>query len=308
MLNKTNKSILFFAILLQILFVGNAFCDMEVTSLHATTHEIAPSGPYNLTLIEMAWSVPNGYTKGQISKFVYIFTSSHAGDLTTASEIMAYTDYNENEDFINPDDFPGDSFSIKIPIEDFFDNAHLQYWFHVAAIGTGFPVPNGDTVHVGAYQIDIEAPTNPYIKETNDATSTDKSEITLKMSASKGDGGVFCVRYWFVNYGQKPTVCSEKNDFPFETTEELPEYDQGPYPKNYIVMAEFEDKAGNIGTTASYQIQYAPDSGKDAGSQTTTAKSIPTLNEWGTIFLFMLLVLSSVFVLKRRRCISDTIY
>ena len=277
MFNIKTKYIIVFLITFNIFFVEKAFSIMEVKFLHSNTHETIPGGPYNLTQIEMEWTMPDGYTKTQISKFVYAFAQSNAANLTTAAEIISYTGYNQDEDYIVPDDFPGDTFSIIIDIDDFFNENNNQYWFYVAAIGTGFPATNGNSVNCGAYQIDIIPPTNPYIQEINNNTTTNNPEITLLMSASKGVGGVFCVRYWFAGYSQKPTICSE-NDFPFEIKEELPDNDQGTYPKEYIIMAEFEDEAGNKSTTASYQIQYDPDI--DVIQNIKIMKKVPTLSEW----------------------------
>jgi len=279
---KHSIIILISTFLISILCFNTARGTMAASNLHSTTHELAPGGPYPFTQIEMEWSLPEGYSKSQISSFYYVFTSSNTDDLTTATEIMAYTG-NEQAD---PDDYMNNTFTISKSVYDFIDENFVQYWFHIAAVGIGFPPASGDSVHLGPFQIDIYPPKNPYIKEINESTITSDSDITISMSASTGLGGVNCVRYWFLNQA-KPIHCSEKEFFPFVTSVELPDFNQGDYPKTYTVMAEFEDKAGNKSSTTSYQIQYNPESTEDTN---LVKKNIPALTKWG-IFIFLIIIL-----------------
>jgi len=279
------------------IFMGQAFCNLEVTSLHV---DGMTEGEYynNYTEVTLLWGMPDGYTKGQISKFVCLCTTNEASDLTTAGEIISYTGYNEDND-VDPADIVGDTFSTVINLEDIINEANFSFYFYVAAIKSGqppSPANYGVSDHVGAYYIDNYSPINPYIKEVNDETIVSDSEVTFSMSASD-IGGLDCVRYWFLNYGNKPTNCLGALDdvnFPYTKSLELPDYEIGPYPKTYVIMAEFQDNAGNKSATTSYQIQYMPDI-----QASPVITGIPTLSEWGILIFLGIILLSSFILLKR---------
>ena len=209
---------------LMILF--NATCAIAgslgaVQNIHAVSgHEI--NRPTQETIIEMIWSLPDGYTQSGIEGYYYSFDTLSEEEFGSFNEentfdlelIRNQTAISEDYSTLNPDD--------------------LYVYFHVAAVALNEeeePI-YGTTQTVGPLRIDIIAPKNVWVSALEE-TSSRSIELSLGAESTNIEIYISNLGYGESGNGWEPFV-SSKN---WIITE-------GEGEKSIYV--EFRDDAGNI--------------------------------------------------------------
>ncbi|KPA18403.1 conserved hypothetical protein, membrane [Candidatus Magnetomorum sp. HK-1] len=192
-----------------------------VQNIHAVSgHEV--NRPSQETIIEMVWSLPDGYTQGSIEGYYYRFDTLSEEDTESFSEINTLDlELIKNQTAISED------YESLIPDD-------LYVYFHVAAVALDEEEEPifGSTQTVGPLRIDITAPKNVWVIAPEETASrniilnfgSETSNIELYISnLSYGESG----SGWIPFVSSKDWIISE-----------------GEGEKSIYV--EFRDDAGNI--------------------------------------------------------------
>jgi hypothetical protein len=201
-----------------------------VIDIHAITgHEI--NRPSQETIIEMVWSLPEGYTQGSIEGYYCLFDSMSDTEFEDFNQINTIgmellrnqTAISQNYASVEPDD--------------------LYIFFHIAAVSLDEedePLIS-PTETIGPFRIDITAPKNVWVSGPEETTSRN---VELKFGSESSNIELYIsnIEYGQFGSGWIPFVISK--DWVLSEGEGLKS-----------IYVEFRDDAGNIAkaaTTISY--------------------------------------------------------
>jgi len=212
--------------------------------------------------IRMEWGYPDGYDSNTINGFYVLFNQQ---------ESYTFTQLNTTGMTLRTSLF-------TVSTDDYSNSDSIAYYFHIAARDKVFPISNiGATSSYGPMRIDNVEPVGSIA-----GPLTTTSRIGVPITITVSGASQMCI----------------KNDENWESCEwegisTLKSWNLTNGEGEKTVYAKFKDSTGNT-STASTSIYYQ--------EITTTIEpkiyGIPTLNEWGIIILFIILLLTSIALIK----------